>query len=226
MSDSWSYFQNGKAEGPVNEAELRRLLSSGILTWDDLVWREGLAEWTKASQFPELRAPFIALDEPAAPPAPQRQASPAMRPYQASAAPVQAGLEDALDALRATKPWARFMGVMGFLSTALLILVAVGVMLAGSFLQGMPEPLRTILPLIYLVMAGLQLPPAIFLNRYAGRIRDALASRDAGDVAEALRAQKSFWVYVGVLTLVVTILYALIFIGGVAFGALAASHRL
>jgi hypothetical protein len=44
----WFYAKGDKHAGPVNSAELKRLATVGELKPDDLVWREGMADWTVA----------------------------------------------------------------------------------------------------------------------------------------------------------------------------------
>jgi hypothetical protein len=44
----WFYAKGDKHAGPVNSAELKRLATAGELKPDDLVWREGMADWTVA----------------------------------------------------------------------------------------------------------------------------------------------------------------------------------
>ena len=41
----WYYALNGQQHGPVNETEFQRLISTGVIRPDTLVWRNGLAEW-------------------------------------------------------------------------------------------------------------------------------------------------------------------------------------
>jgi len=42
---NWYYDQGGQRQGPVQEAELDRLLASGAITQATLVWCEGMANW-------------------------------------------------------------------------------------------------------------------------------------------------------------------------------------
>ena len=46
---NWYYALNGQQQGPVNEAELQRLLQAGTINLNTLVWREGLADWQPIS---------------------------------------------------------------------------------------------------------------------------------------------------------------------------------
>jgi membrane protease subunit (stomatin/prohibitin family) len=64
---------NGQQVGPVTIAEMPGRIASGELTPDTLVWREGMAEWTRAGDVPEVNATFPAAPPPlppSAPPAP------------------------------------------------------------------------------------------------------------------------------------------------------------
>jgi len=42
---NWYYDQGGQRQGPVDEAELDRLVASGTVRPETLVWREGMADW-------------------------------------------------------------------------------------------------------------------------------------------------------------------------------------
>ena len=44
----WFYAKGDKHSGPVNSVELKRMATAGELKPDDLIWREGMADWTVA----------------------------------------------------------------------------------------------------------------------------------------------------------------------------------
>ncbi len=50
MAEQWYYVQQGQRNGPVSEQEIRQLISSGQVQPNDLVWKQGMAQWTQASQ--------------------------------------------------------------------------------------------------------------------------------------------------------------------------------
>lgn len=127
-----------------------------------------------------------------------------------------------LEALRATKPWVRFLGVLSGIGAGLMVLIGLVFMLTGlSNTRGMPPALG----LVYIAFAGIYVIPTVYLNRYASCINDLLASNRQEDLEGALRVQKSFWKFVGIVALVILSLYVLIFIGLIAFGAFAASRK-
>jgi hypothetical protein len=52
----WYYaVGNSQQQGPVDLATLQRLIASGQIGPNDLVWRDGMADWVPASSVPELR---------------------------------------------------------------------------------------------------------------------------------------------------------------------------
>jgi hypothetical protein len=50
----WYYARDNVPCGPVAKAEIQRMAAFGDLTPSDLVWREGMAEWTRAGTAKEL----------------------------------------------------------------------------------------------------------------------------------------------------------------------------
>src|SRR5947209_2161670 len=54
MADAWHFTSQGKQMGPVTEAELKRRASLGLLRPTDLVWKDGMPDWVRASAVREL----------------------------------------------------------------------------------------------------------------------------------------------------------------------------
>lgn len=71
MASEWYYSRDGEDHGPVSSVELKSLATKGVLRRTDLLWKEGMAEWKPASDFPRLfpdeQAASVILDpeEPA-----------------------------------------------------------------------------------------------------------------------------------------------------------------
>jgi hypothetical protein len=215
----------------VAEEELRQLLGTGQLPQEVLVWRPGLTDWTKASLIPELQV--IRLDPPA-PRVPDPEGrnlfeapkAVALTDSEPTSLEAKEAVAGALEALRATKPWARFLGVLGIIGISLMILgsIAMAFMSRGAF-RGMSGPLRVVLPLVYLLMGAFQIPPAIYLNRYASRIGALLQSHAPDDLARALEAQKAFWRYVGIFALVMICIYGICIVIVLGVAGFAAAGR-
>ncbi len=236
MATQWYYAQNNQQFGPIPGEQLRGMLSTGALRPSDLVWAEGLSAWTRADQVPSLmpaRAPNPATPAPIysqapAPPRPAFAPVPMPQPQPQAwggvqpQAPIygQGGgvAEEVVGILRSTKPWVRFLSVLGFLGLGLMLLGCLAILVLPMGPMGsMSMGPRIGASFAYLLMGLVQFPAVLFLHRYAGRIGRLAASGDPIDLEDALRAQKSFWKYLGILTLVMIILYVFIIVGVIIF---------
>lgn len=50
----WHYAQGGRQIGPISQMELMALIRTGQVRPEDLVWSEGMDDWTRADMLPEL----------------------------------------------------------------------------------------------------------------------------------------------------------------------------
>jgi len=131
--------------------------------------------------------------------------------------------------LSATKPWVRFLSVLMWIGVAFMLLAALGmgvVSMMGIAKQVKPGPLGgmefLVLAVIYGVMSFIYIYPAIKLWKYANRIGSLGATRSVADLDSALNEQRSFWKFIGVMTIIMLSLYVVAIIGFVAVGAGAA----
>lgn len=71
MADAVWYFADGDVErGPITEAQLRSLIGTGNLKPEDLVWKEGMDDWTAAGEVSGLFDPAPSTTPPIAPNSP------------------------------------------------------------------------------------------------------------------------------------------------------------
>lgn len=99
MGQEWYYALNGKQEGPVSGTELKRLAGSGELRATDLVWTEGMKEWSAASSVKGL-FPVAAPPRPPGPPPfrqPAARARSAEEPLEALPVDDESDLEEAAE---------------------------------------------------------------------------------------------------------------------------------
>lgn len=54
MAAEWYYAKGNQKFGPVESSELKRLASASVLLPEDLVWKEGLPKWVRASSIKGL----------------------------------------------------------------------------------------------------------------------------------------------------------------------------
>lgn len=125
-----------------------------------------------------------------------------------------------IEPLRATKGWARFLSILGFIVSGFMILAGLAMMLGmGAMVAGLGGSVGTqetvmlvVMGGVYILFALLYLIPSMWLFRYASRIGDLLQSQSEIDLIAALHAQKSFWKFVGIMAAIVMGIYAVIIV--------------
>ncbi len=125
-----------------------------------------------------------------------------------------------------TRPWVRFMSILAFIGAGFMALAGAGIMLAGlagGFSDGGAGGMfgaigGVVLGGVYLGMACLYIAPGVFLHRFAGSIRQLKLAPNAVALEAALRHQRSFWRYIGIMSLVGLILGVIAVILAVVIG--------
>jgi hypothetical protein len=112
------------------------------------------------------------------------------------------------DILRRTAPWVRLMSVVLFISCAfmmvggLIFAIALGAGLAAS--SGRPGGAvpAVVVALVYCGMGLVNLIPAVFLMRFAGRAKAYVTAQTIDHLEQALDAQRSYWKFMGIFMIV------------------------
>ena len=103
--------------------------------------------------------------------------------------------EGMLEALQATRPWVKFLAILGFVVMAFMILAGLIMFVGFSAIPertGLPPVFGPIFGVMYLVMAVFfYLIPCIYLLRYGNAIARIQASGQAA-LEEALKQQNLF----------------------------------
>ncbi|MGA9853268.1 MAG: hypothetical protein WBR15_10090 [Gammaproteobacteria bacterium] len=131
--------------------------------------------------------------------------------------------DDMLDALNATRPWVKFLAILGFVVMAFMVLAGL-VMFAGFSAMparsGLSPVFGPVFGILYILMAVFfYLIPCLYLMRYGNAITRIPASGQAA-LEDALKHQKSFWKYLGIFAIVMIVAYIVIIIGGIAFAVI------
>jgi hypothetical protein len=103
--------------------------------------------------------------------------------------------------LAGTQPWVRLMSILGFISAGLMILSGVGMLIFGmAQLGGGAEAFA--IGIIYPLFGILYMVPSLYLFRYATRIAEYLRGNQEIQLELALDSQRSFWKFVGILSVI------------------------
>lgn len=121
------------------------------------------------------------------------------------------------------RKWAKFLAIMGFVGTGLMVIV--GLFMGTIFsaipyddIPGFAGGMGSVMSFIYILAALLYFFPSLYLYNFAEKTKSALLNKDDNQLAEALKNQKSCYKFIGIMTIIIIGLYILM----AFFGLLAA----
>jgi hypothetical protein len=118
-----------------------------------------------------------------------------------------------------TAPWAYLLAIVGFLTVALMIVVGIG---AGAVGLATGRAETAILMVIYPLSALIYFFPSLYMLQYAKRSRKfAQGAQSLAELEAALDAQRKFFKFAGIATVVGVALGVLLFVGVMLFSLLA-----
>jgi hypothetical protein len=135
-----------------------------------------------------------------------------------------------IDQLARTKLWVRLISILIFIGSGFMVLGGLFMGIGGGAAMmasqdtaafGLGFGIRMML--LYILLALLYIYPGIKLWAYANRISALVRDRSTLSLERALNEQRKFWKFIGILTIVVLGLYAVIAVLaviGVAAGAM------
>jgi amino acid transporter len=125
--------------------------------------------------------------------------------------------QETLNDLNTTRKWSMFMAILGFIFLGLMLIVG---LLAGTFLSALSPgggmKVGGVFSFImFLIIAVIYFFPVLYLFRFSRHTGNAVASLDKTELHKAFRNLKSYFVYIGILIIIILSLYliSLIFLG-------------
>ena len=127
--------------------------------------------------------------------------------------------------LRESGKWATFLGIVGFVFTAFILL---GALFVGTIMSlmtrlqpaSMPYPAAVggLLSFVYILVAIFYFFFSLYLFQFGSRIKKGILFNNPTEVGSALGKLKSFFKMWGITTIVILALYALIIIVAIIVG--------
>lgn len=117
--------------------------------------------------------------------------------------------------LRETAKWAKFLAIIGFVLTGLLLVFAIFASTIFDMIpktQGIPNEIGLTMVIPFLILAIVYFFPMYYLLQFSNKIKRALATKNDATLASALEALKSHYKFIGVFTIITLSLYALLFV--------------
>lgn len=126
-------------------------------------------------------------------------------------------------ALGEARPWVAFLSVLGFITAGMMGVGGIGVILGASLLgDELGGGFGVAGGVLYLAFGLLYLFPALHLNRYARSIKSGLANADPQNLEAAFSHERSFWKFLGILSVIGLAITALVFVGLIVAGVVGA----
>lgn len=120
-----------------------------------------------------------------------------------------------ISSLRSTKPWTRFLSVLGFITVAFSIVIGTALMFAKSLFPQSKNAPTFLMGIMYIIFSVMYLFPSIYLFRYSSSITRFLDTGKETEMESALSYQKSFWKFVGIVSLIAMIIAILSIIAAI-----------
>ena len=124
--------------------------------------------------------------------------------------------EDSLKDLDTTRKWSMFIAILGFIAIGILVILSLvtGVFLSvfksGDLQLGAGE--SVLIFGLLLVFAVIYLFPVLYLYRFSKHAGHAVRTRDNIHMKKAFRYLRKYFVYIGILAIVVLAIYLIAFI--------------
>lgn len=125
--------------------------------------------------------------------------------------------------LMETAKWGKFLAIMGYIGIGIIALLGLFIMLgfsAFSEYTQIPFPMGA-LGIIYILFAVLYYFPVYYLHKFSNRSKQALLMNDQTSLTSSFSNLKSLFRFLGIATIVILSLYALIVVIAVPVALLA-----
>ncbi len=117
--------------------------------------------------------------------------------------------------------WGKFLSIIGFIFCGLMVLLGI---FAGSTLAalGGSEAVSMIgggfFTAFYIIIAIIWVMPFVYLYNFSSKMQVAIRNNDQQTLNHSIKNLKSLFKFLGIFTIIMLSLYALIFIFGIAAG--------
>ena len=111
----------------------------------------------------------------------------------------------AISYLQSAAPWIKFLSILGFIGSGIIVLVAASLFFIPIPFPGQ-VPVESIfvpISIVYLVIALITFFPSYYLLKYSNRLSGIRYAEDANAALEnAFLWQKKYWMFIGIIMIV------------------------
>ena len=107
--------------------------------------------------------------------------------------------------------WAKLFGILGFIGSAIIVIVAIAMFIMGGDMGGMYGYGAGAAGFIYIILGVIYFIPSKYIYTFSTECRRALNQNSQNAIEEALSNLSSVFTFWGVFTVIILIIYALMF---------------
>ncbi len=108
--------------------------------------------------------------------------------------------------LKTTASWTNFYAILCFIGVAFLLLGGIMMLAMRNMMHGFGavpfSGFTTIMGIIYIIMAIVMIFPALYLYRFSQRTTKALENHSTPLLEEAFLNMKSYWKFIGIVSII------------------------
>jgi len=127
--------------------------------------------------------------------------------------------ESAKGFLKEATKWAYFLSILGYIGIAFIVLAAVFAGALFAFIGNLSREMNnfgamggSFVSAFYLMIAAFYFFPVYYLNKFASNAKIALRDNDSKSLAASFEYLKSHYKFIGIMSLIILGLYALIMV--------------
>ena len=121
-------------------------------------------------------------------------------------------VDDVKDYLFEIAKWGKFLAIIGYVSSGLIIVLAISILFAMPSLGDFGDVHFITISLIYLFIALIQCVPVTYLYRFSKQIKIGLIVEDTESINFGFKNLKSLFKFAGISAIITLSIYALVFL--------------
>jgi len=127
--------------------------------------------------------------------------------------------EKSIKFLKETAKWSFFLSIIGFIGIGFILLIGIVFALVARGLSDQINPYaelgvsQSFLTIIYLFSAVIGFFPVYYLFKFSQKMKIAIKKNNVEELTAAFSNLKSYFKFLGILTIVMITIYLLLFIG-------------
>ncbi len=135
--------------------------------------------------------------------------------------------------LQETAKWGKFLAITGFVMCGIMVLAGIfmGTIFSTLMSSTMVQPnaampnMGLVMTIMYVTIAIIYFFPCLYLYKFSTKTQLALENSDSEVLTVAFENQKSIFKFIGIFTIVILVIYGMLFIAALLGGGIAAFMR-